>query len=128
MFKKELFKMTNLDELNGEEVIFACNMLAIAPLEREQHIENSKRLLGQVETTQTLANGYALQLPLDKVTLNDAAQFIALERLCCPFLSFNLAITPGENKLWLHLTGAEGVKPFLKAELGDYLPSLALPD
>jgi hypothetical protein len=38
------------------------------------------------------------------------------ERLCCPFLNFEMAVE-GEN-LELRLKGEEGARKFLKAELG----------
>jgi len=47
-----------------------------------------------------------------------AAEFITLERLCCPFLTLALEVERERGPLWLKLTGREGVKPFLRAELG----------
>jgi hypothetical protein len=47
-----------------------------------------------------------------------AAEFMALERLCCPFLNFVLEIEPDQGPLWLKLTGPEGVKQVLQTELG----------
>jgi hypothetical protein len=47
-----------------------------------------------------------------------AAEFMTLERLCCPFLTLTLEVERERGPLWLTLTGREGVKPFLQAELG----------
>ena len=53
------------------------------------------------------------------------ADFIAKERLCCPFFGFALQLEPEGGELWLSLTGREGVKPFIQAEIGGALrPSL----
>ena len=45
------------------------------------------------------------------------------ERLCCPFITFELHIAPNRGPVLLRLTGAEGVKDFIRAEL--QLPAIA---
>ena len=50
-----------------------------------------------------------------------AIEFIALERLCCPFFGFGLGIEREGGAAWLTLTGREGVKPFIMAEIGGHL-------
>jgi hypothetical protein len=42
--------------------------------------------------------------------------FVGRERLCCPFLEFRLEVAPDRGSLWLHISGPEGVTPFLRAE------------
>jgi hypothetical protein len=42
--------------------------------------------------------------------------------LCCPFFGFALEMEPEGGAVWLSLTGREGVKPFIIAEIGNYLP------
>ncbi|MGI9167336.1 MAG: hypothetical protein ACR2G5_13325 [Pyrinomonadaceae bacterium] len=49
------------------------------------------------------------------------AEFIALERLCCPFFGFAVEVEREGGAVWLILTGREGVKPFIIAEIGDHL-------
>jgi hypothetical protein len=46
------------------------------------------------------------------------AEFIANERLCCPFFGFTVEVEPQGGALWLHLTGRDGVKSFIQAEVG----------
>jgi hypothetical protein len=41
-----------------------------------------------------------------------------MARRCCPFLAFRLEAGRENGPLWLNLTGREGVKQFLKIELG----------
>jgi len=49
---------------------------------------------------------------------------LALERRCCPFLSFELHWKQGDDAApWLRLTGPEGTKAFLEAAV----PSLRAP-
>lgn len=46
----------------------------------------------------------------------DAAEFIVYERLCCPFLNFELDVERDTNRLWLRLRGQEGIKEFIRLE------------
>ena len=50
-----------------------------------------------------------------------AAEFIALERLCCPFLNFGLEIKAEGGPVWLRLSGREGVKAFIREEISGLL-------
>jgi hypothetical protein len=101
--------------------VIACDMNAIPADQREQHGETAVRMLGAVLEVRAVTNGFALGLPLDTVMLHTVADYIANERLCCPFFDFNLSIEAGARQLWLTLSGGQGVKEFLQAELGDYV-------
>ena len=99
----------------------ACNLTAIEAEYRGQHLLAAKQLLGMVQEVRELPNGYALRLPSDVDTILHAARYIAYERQCCPFFNFTLELKAANGPLWLQLTGAEGVKQFLQAELGLHL-------
>lgn len=46
-----------------------------------------------------------------------------------PFFGFSLDLEPEGGELWLSLTGRDGVKPFIQAEIGDVLnTAVAWPD
>lgn len=96
----------------------ACDMTAIAPEQRAQHMATIKKLFGLVEKVQELPDGYSFKLPNDSEVVLMAAEFIALERLCCPFLDFAIDIERKGGPFWLSLIG---VKPFIMAEVGDHL-------
>lgn len=100
---------------------FACVMNAIEANRRGQHIARIDELFHTVEEIRELPNGYAFRLPNESDLLHRVAEFIALERLCCPFFGFTLEVEPEGGALWLSLTGHEGVKPFIQAEIGDHL-------
>ena len=102
---------------------FACDMTAIAAEQRSAHLANITKLFRAVESIRELPNGYSVRLPNDSDVLFMAAEFIALERLCCPFFDFNLEIEREGGAVWLSLTGREGVKPFIMAEIGHHLPT-----
>ena len=101
---------------------FACDMTAIAPEQRGAHIVAIERLFRSVQDMRELPDGYAFELPNESDVLLTAAQFITLERLCCPFFGFGIEVEREGGSLWLSLTGREGVKPFIMAEIGDHLP------
>ena len=101
---------------------FACDMTAIAPEQRGAHIVIIKRLFGAIQSTRELPDGYAFELPNESDVLLTASEFIINERLCCPFFDFALEIEREGGPMWLSLKGRDGVKPFIMAEVGEYLP------
>ena len=100
---------------------FACDMSAIPAAERDAHMATIKRLFHSVATVEEVSNGYRFRLSGDPDVLMLAAEFIALEGLCCPFFAFGLELEAEKGAVWLSLTGREGVKPFILAEIGDHL-------
>jgi hypothetical protein len=96
-------------------------MTAIPPEKRGAHHALTRRLMTVVvEEISELPNGLAFQFPAEEY--NAVAEFVSRERLCCPFLTFTLELAPECGPLTLRLTGGEGVKDFIRAEL--HLPSI----
>jgi hypothetical protein len=96
-------------------------MSAFDPAERKRHLAAIEEVFGAVEEIRELPDGYAFRLPGEAAWVMKAADFITKERLCCPFFGFALQVEPEAGALWLHLTGREGVKPFIGAEIGNAL-------
>lgn len=109
--------------MTDRESPFACDMNAIAPEQRGAHMATIERLFRSAQNMRELPNGYTFELPNEPDALLTAAQFIALERLCCPFFGFGIEVEREGGSVWLSLTGREGVKPFIMAEIGDHLPA-----
>jgi hypothetical protein len=96
--------------------VFACNLKAISAAERPRYNELVKRVRVAIRGRNEISNGYAFRLDSKTVTLPEAAEWIGMERLCCPFLTFQLS-SAGDQADWvLTLTGPEGVKPLITAE------------
>jgi len=93
----------------------ACDMTAIPSAERENHRRATRRLVASASDIQETPDGFAFQLSSDDYQA--AAQFVALERLCCPFLGFALEVTPGQGLVWLRIHGPPGAGAFLRFEL-----------
>ena len=104
-----------------KESPIACDMSAIEPGRREQHIITGRELFGTVEEILELPDGYAFRLTSGQDLPVKAAEFISLEKLCCPFLGFALEVEPEGGSVWLRLTGREGVKAFIREEVGGLL-------
>jgi len=96
-------------------------MTAIPPSERGQHVAAIEEVFGAVEEIRELPDGYSFRLENETTLLVKVADFIAKERVCCPFFGFAVQIEPEGGALWLSLTGREGVKPFIRAEIGHTL-------
>jgi hypothetical protein len=104
-----------------KELPIACDMRAIEPGLRAGHIATAGRVFRAAEEIRQLADGYAFRLPGESDTLLKASEFISLERLCCHFLGFELTVEPEGGPVWLRLTGREGVKAFIREEVGELL-------
>lgn len=96
----------------------ACNMAAFNVEQGERHQTLARQLFESIKEIQELSGGYAFRFPMESSLCIAVAEFITLERLCCPFLNFVLEVEPEDGPLWLKLTGSDGVKQVLRAELG----------
>jgi hypothetical protein len=98
----------------------ACVPSAIPAAERAQHFALAKRLfLETARERQALPNGYAFRF--EAVALGDVVRFVENERKCCPFMKFQVDVESGAGPLWLRMTGPDGTREVLDAELN--LPS-----
>ena len=95
---------------------FACNMKALTPEQRKEHQKLSKELDSAVTGLHELPDGYALQINSAKLPLVGIAQWITLERRCCPFLRFRIDVETTDETVSLSLQGAPGVKKFIEME------------
>ena len=103
--------------MKTQDTEFACDLTVLSEGEREQFASVTRSLFAAVQETRDLENGFAIRFHNQPGQLMQIAQFIERESLCCPFLRFALEVEPAGGPLWLHITGAEGVKEFLLAEL-----------
>jgi hypothetical protein len=70
-------------------------------------------LFAAVEEVAELLDGYGYRFPSDGSQLEPFLEFIAAERRCCPFLTFELAFEPHGGPLWLRMRGSPRVKAFI---------------
>jgi hypothetical protein len=110
-------KMKAKSQTAAEQPFF-CNLSALDGDQRKHHRELTERLRESVKEVRELADGYGFRLAADTDRITLVAEWVALERLCCPFFAFQLEVGSDDKPLWLRITGREGVKPFMKSEFG----------
>lgn len=99
-------------------VAFACNLGALSPDERVRHTRSTGRLHAAVLETQELESGYRFRVSEPGMDLPALAEWVRLERRCCPFFTFAIEVEGDGGATWLALAGAAGAKEFIRAELG----------
>lgn len=93
-----------------------CNLEAIPVENRKTHQEIAQHLVKEARLEiKELSDGFALKFPAE--AYGRITQYIANERLCCPFFTFELIITANQGPLWLHWRGSEEIKAFLAAAI-----------
>lgn len=73
-----------------KESPFACNMLALDAEGRRRHKAVTKQMQASTKEVLALPDGYAFRFPAEQSTILLVSEFIARERLCCPFFTFEL--------------------------------------
>ena len=94
----------------------ACNLQAFTPEQAARHRVLWEQVSQAAGPFEELPDGYAAKFASPEF-FTVLAEWVLLERLCCPFLSFALKLFPDQT-LQLSLTGREGVKLFLQQQLG----------
>lgn len=106
--------MSTADGAEGE-VIIACDPYALSMEENRRWLDQiGPQLYGALQEIRELPDGYAFRLPTEPEMLRLAAEDISYERLCCPFVRYTLEVEPHHGPFWLHMTGGDGVKAFLR--------------
>ena len=93
----------------------ACDLSAIPIGERASHHKVTRYLISSATQIREIEDGFTLQLT---ATDYDAAtQFVARERLCCPFLQFTVDVSPEQRGVELRIRGPADAKEFIRTEL-----------
>ncbi len=101
-----------------KESPFACNVAGISAERRPRYMALAKKLVSTKQEVRELADGYALRFSVEASTIQDLAEFITYERLCCPFFDLEIVVEREGGPAWLRLRGREGVKEFIRIEFG----------
>lgn len=109
------------DTVAGEvtrESPIACVLTALDPTQRKRHQDLLREMRGARGEVRKLADGLAFIFPYRDSLFLKISEWITLERRCCPFIAFSLELKQEGGPIVLRLTGREGVKQFLREELG----------
>ena len=94
---------------------FACDLTAIPASERGAHQEVTRHLISSATAIRESGDGFVLEVSADE--RETVTQFVARERLCCPFLEFVVVAAPERRIVEVHINGPTGAKEFIRAEL-----------
>jgi hypothetical protein len=101
--------------LPGRTLPIACDLGALSPAQREREQLLLAEFRAAVRETQETERGFRFVIPEDPELLGRLGEFLGLERLCCPFLTFELSIPAGRGPVILHVHGDLGAKSFLRS-------------
>jgi hypothetical protein len=91
---------------------FACTAQA-----RNRHFDElSPALRARKKSIRELRAGFEFEFPPDTATFQLVSEWVAGERLCCPFFDIDMRVEREGGSLWLRLTGREGVKQFIHSD------------
>ena len=96
----------------------ACNWAALTAEQRERQQALLGQLREDVKEVRELDDGYAFGHSPDSAVLLTIAEFVANERLCCPFFEFGITLERDGGPVWLRITGEGEAKHVLEAEMG----------
>ena len=99
------------------QVPVACDMSALTAEQQERQRALHRQLRADVEEVVRLEDGYAFRHSPGRAVLLAVAEFVANERLCCPFLEFGITVEGG-GPVWLRMTGEGEARLVLEAEMG----------
>jgi len=99
---------------------FSCNLTVLSEEDVASYQKLTRSLLAAVQETAELPDGYAFRFTPE--ALLSAAQWVAFESKCCPFFAFDIEVASYTGPLWLRITGADGVKEFIRAEFEIPIP------
>jgi hypothetical protein len=96
----------------------ACNPGAIRAEERPRYRDLAGKLRAAVSEVKELRDGYALGVGTRALTLTELAEWVGMERRCCPFLTFQIEVAGTADSVRLTLRGPKGAKAILAEAFG----------
>jgi len=100
----------------------ACDTQALTPEVRKRHFgELGPALRSMKKSVRELPDGYEFEFPADAATYAMLTEWAIQEHLCCPFFDISVYLEREHGPLWLRLTGGQGVKEFMGADMTGWL-------
>ena len=75
-----------------------CNINGIPPHERARYGHLVEALRHAIQERRELPDGYAFQMDTKQIDTGQLAEWIELERQCCPFFGFEIRSDPTERR------------------------------
>ena len=93
----------------------ACDLSKLTEHQREREKTLLAWFKAETHSASETNEGFIFTLDADPDTFSTLGEFMALERLCCPFLSFRLEVS-SEPTARLHVFGEGDAKKIIAAE------------
>jgi hypothetical protein len=97
------------------EIPIACTLSKDDLDKRQDELNTLRQVVREMRQT---PNGFTLRFDGSTDSWMMIAHVVAQERLCCPFLQFQLIAEKGMGSLWLEVTGSNDTAQFLLAMFG----------
>lgn len=104
---------------DDRQIPLACNLKAIPAAERPHYNDLMKRLRTAARERRQIPHGYVFRLDGQTIGLKEVGEWMSMERLCCPFFSFQLSAAARDEHWLLSLTGPRGVEALIEQEFPD---------
>jgi hypothetical protein len=96
---------------------FACSLeKSLTKQQRAHKKQMAQKMEGARFETKELADGYVFRFRPDGISFAEIADWVATERVCCPFFDLAIEAQRENGPLSLRVTGREGVKSFIRGE------------
>ena len=106
-------------EEEANQIPIAC---LLAPEEQANRKVEVADLLIQAQQVRELEDGFEFSYAATEEWVSQLSACIMLERVCCPFLTFEMVFEANLGPLWLRLRGPGDVKEFIGSALLPVLP------
>src|ERR1700737_2370653 len=94
---------------------FYCNIKPLNPAERAHQKQLTDKLIAARKEIVESEHGYEFQFSPQTVSMAELADWVVAESKCCPFFDFHVDLEREGSLLCLRLTGAEGIKAFIRS-------------
>ena len=95
----------------------ACVLSALSEQQRRLEQELLAEFRASIDVVSETDSGFRFRVSPDPSSLMRLGELLGLERLCCPFLSFELSLESERGPAILHVFGRAGVKDFVRGLL-----------
>jgi len=106
----------------AKESPLGCDRMALSPEQRKRHFDELGPALRKMKkSVRELSDGYEFEFPADPASVKLVEEWVAGERVCCPFFDITLRLEREGGPIWLRLAGREGVKHFIEVDGKDWI-------
>ena len=99
---------------NADSIPIACNLTPTALEDRKLALA---ALSGRAQLVTEVDDGFELIYAAETGLGEALLAVVAFERVCCPFLTFELSFPAGTDAIHFTIRGPDGTKAFLRSDL-----------